>query len=60
MKLIVVWVLIINHGGNYNGGTGVVDNIATRESCVAAATFLQRHRGVEDAVCIPVQRQVHR
>lgn len=62
MTEVVVWILVVYLSGYKAGGPMLVDDIATKESCEAAAKviatkFPDRFGG---AACIPVRKKVPR
>lgn len=62
MTPVVVWMLVIIHGGAYNyGNITVIDNFATKDSCL----FAQQHIGtmkidgnIYSSKCIQVTKAV--
>lgn len=55
MKIILIWVLLVNWGNHYNGAAATVEFVS-KDRCVAAALEMRARPGVLDAYCIPADR----
>lgn len=52
-----VWVLVIFMSGSaHNGGSTVIDNIATQEECVRVSEIVAQSKRVDSLRCIQVRK----
>lgn len=55
MITAVVWVLIVSFSGGFHSSITVTD-IASKESCMAAASAMLKQYGTSKATCIAVRK----
>ena len=60
MKTVIVWVLFVSFGNNYNNPPVVYDNIASKEECIKIARKLKEHRptSYNGSTCIQVEKKI--